>query len=76
MVYNIVISKRETNTQENEMTTNWMEEIVQEKVNEVAKILIAQFPEIAQNEPKRIGKMARMMVLDAAEKATDIICNS
>jgi len=34
-------------------------------------ILIKECPEIAKNNPKQIGKMAKMMVFDAMNKTID-----
>jgi len=54
------------------MTSNQaLEQYLQEKVNEVAKMLIELDPETAENNPKQIGKMAKMMVFDAMNKAID-----
>jgi len=50
---------------------NGLEKMMQEKVNEVALILIKECPEIAKSDPKRIGKMAKMMVFDAMNKTID-----
>jgi len=54
------------------MTDNWLEEFLQEKVNEVALKLIEECPDIAKNDPKRIGEMARMIVLDAFAKTVEV----
>ena len=53
------------------MTDNWLEDFLQEKVNEVALKLIKECPDIAKNEPKRIGEMSRMIVLDAFAQTVD-----
>ena len=58
------------------MTSNQaLEQYLQEKVNEVAKMLIELGIELdletAENNPKQIGKMAKMMVFDAMNKAID-----
>ena len=55
------------------MSDNWLEEFLQEKVNEVATRLIKECPEIAKNDPKRIGKMAKAIVFEAASQAVDQI---
>lgn len=39
-----------------------MEEFLQQKVNEIAAALIAEFPEIARDDPAEIGKMAKEIV--------------
>ena len=46
-----------------------LEVFLQDKVNEVAIRLIVECPEIAKNDPKRIGKMAKAIVFDAMNKA-------
>lgn len=54
------------------MTRNQaLEQYLQKKVNEVAKMLIKVDPETAENNPKQIGKMAKMMVFDAMNQAID-----
>jgi len=55
--------------------TDQLETILQEKVNQVAKTLIRQYPEIAKNNPKLIGKMAKEIVLKMAYMATNIVNN-
>lgn len=55
--------------------TDQLETILQEKVNQVAKTLIRQYPEIAKNNPKLIGKMAKEIVLKMADMATNIVNN-
>ena len=59
----------------NTQTTSDFEKFVQEKVNEVAMILIEKCPEIAKNNPKQIGAMAKKMVFDAMNLAADIVTN-
>jgi hypothetical protein len=53
--------------------TDQLEQILQEKINMVAKVLIQQYPEIAKNNPKQIGKMAKEIVFELALKAADIV---
>ena len=48
-----------------------LEDYLQGKVNEVAEKLIIEFPTIAKDDPKRIGKMAKAIVFDAMPKAID-----
>lgn len=52
---------------------NTIEQILQEKINMVAEILIQQYPEIAKSEPKQIGKMAKAIVFQMANTAADIV---
>ena len=53
--------------------TDQLEQILQEKVNMVAEVLIQKFPEIAKNDPKQIGKMAKEIVFQMANIAADIV---
>ena len=53
--------------------TDQLEQILQEKVNMVAEVLIQKFPEIAKNDPKQIGKMAKEIVFKMANIAADIV---
>lgn len=53
--------------------TDQIEKILQEKINQVAMILIERYPEIAANEPKKIGKMAKEIVFNLANAAADIV---
>jgi len=50
-----------------------LETILQEKVNMVAKVLIEKYPEVAKNDPKQIGKMAKEIVFNLANMAADIV---
>ena len=52
---------------------NALETLLQEKVNEVALILIEKYPDVAKNDPKKIGEMAREIVLNCAKIAADIV---
>ena len=49
-----------------------LEEYLQQKVNDMAVELAKQFPEIAENNPLEIGRMAKQMVLDMAKLAVEI----
>ena len=49
------------------------EELMQEKINAVAAVLIERYPEIAKNDPKRIGRMAKDIVFTLANVAVDIV---
>ena len=51
------------------MTNKEFENYVQNKVNEVAQMLIEKCPDIAENNPKQIGAMAKKMVNDALVQA-------
>ena len=53
--------------------TDQLEQILQEKVNMVAEVLIQKYPEIAKNDPKQIGKMAKEIVFQMANIAADIV---
>ena len=50
-----------------------LETILQEKVNMVAKVLIEKYPEVAKNDPKQTGKMAKEIVFNLANMAADIV---
>jgi len=47
-------------------------EYAQQKVNKVAMMLIDKYPEIAQNNPLEIGRMAKDIVLNALKAAAEI----
>lgn len=49
-----------------------LEEYAQEKVNMVAQELIRTYPEIAENDPKQIGKMARDITIAMLKIAADM----
>lgn len=49
-----------------------LEEVLQNKVNQVARMLIGEFSAIAKEQPLEIGRMAKAMVLEA----TKAIANS
>ena len=46
-----------------------LEEMIQEKINQTAEMLINERPEIAENNPEQIGAMAKAMVFDAFKLA-------
>lgn len=50
-----------------------LEKILQEKVNMVAMVLIEKYPEIAKNNPKQIGKMAKKIVFEMANIAAEVV---
>ncbi|MFA5424850.1 MAG: hypothetical protein WC374_13430 [Phycisphaerae bacterium] len=50
-----------------------MEEFLQQKVNEIAAALSVEFPQIAENDPAEIGRMAKQIVLDMAEIAVHVV---
>lgn len=50
-----------------------LEALAQEKINQVAMMLIEKCPEIAKDNPKQIGAMAKKMVFDAMNAAADIV---
>ena len=52
-----------------------LEQIIQDKIDMVAEALIQKYPEIAKNDPKQIGKMAKEIVFLAANVAADIVNN-
>ena len=52
-----------------------LEQIIQDKIDMVAESLIQKYPEIAKNDPKQIGKMAKEIVFLAANVAADIVNN-
>ena len=54
------------------MNTHEIKEYLQEKVNELVPALVAEYPDIAENNPEQIGKMAKDIVLSSAIAAANI----
>lgn len=51
------------------MSREEFEKYVQGKIDKVAAMLIAERPDIAKNNPKQIGIMAKMMTFAAMNQA-------
>jgi hypothetical protein len=46
-----------------------LEKLLQEQIDRLAPILIEKFPEIARDDPQRIGRMAKEIVLEMGKIA-------